>query len=125
MDYPLILNFGDTTIESNVSISWEKFDDLAIESDRVLPSNSFFVLRWICEGIDALESAIGKILSEVSLGPECPSPFGKPIEAWTHLLLTFEDGSALDIFNAVDETGFSFEPEGTTGSSIHCVPSKI
>lgn len=122
MDYPLILNFGENSIETSVSVSWRLAEDLAIESDRVLPFNSFFALRWICEGIDVLDKATGRVLRNVHLASDCSPPFGNKKGSWTHLLLKFEDESVLDIFSAADETGFSFEPNGITSLSVPCVP---
>ena len=122
MDYPLILNFGENSIETSVSVSWQLAEDLAIESDRVLPFNSFFALRWICEKNDVLDEAVGRVLKNAYLASDSYPPLGNKKESLTHLLLKFEDDSVLDIYNAADETGFSFELKKAFCSSIQCAP---
>ncbi len=117
MDLPLFLTFGDRTL----SISWDKFDDLAIEEGRVIPfSLCGYTVRWLCEGVEILEKVLGKTLTSVSLGIGEMNLDGRDIEIWTRVLLSLNDESTLDIFNALDENGIELFSEKPKGESIKC-----
>lgn len=118
MDLPLFLTFGDCTL----SISWCNFDELFIEDGRVIPfSLGGSIVRWLTEGIDTLDKVIGRTLSSASLGRGEMSIGGSDIEIWTRLLLSLNDGSTLDIFNALDENGLELLSEKPRGESIKCI----
>ncbi|TVV45496.1 hypothetical protein [Thalassolituus sp. C2-1] len=118
MDLPVFLSFDDATL----SISWKNFDELAIAYDRCLPfSLEGSTVRWVCEGVSSLDSAIGKTLSFVSIGRGEMSIEEKEVEIWTRLLIGFEGGNVLEIYNALDENGIEFHQKGVLGESRKCI----
>lgn len=105
MDIPLFLIIGNETL----SISWRKFDELAIQQDRILPfSVGGNTIRWLCEGVPALDSALEKVVTHVSLGRGEMSIGSQELSIWTRLIIGLEGGEALEIFNALDENGIEF-----------------
>ncbi|PSN76029.1 hypothetical protein C8B47_29475 [filamentous cyanobacterium CCP4] len=113
MDLPLFLTMGEgqsppVEERQTLSISWQKFDDLAIEAGRVLPfSLGGSTVRWRWEGLDPLESALGETIASVGLGRGQMSVGSSEIEIWTRLLIGLDNGTTLDLFNAFDETGIN------------------
>ncbi|MBD2113451.1 MULTISPECIES: hypothetical protein [Cyanophyceae] len=104
MDLPLFLTVGDSTL----SISWQKFDDLAIEVGRVLPfSLGGSTVRWQWEGVAVLDAILGATIAAVSLGRGQMSIGGSELEIWTRLLITLDSGITLDVFNALDANGIA------------------
>lgn len=97
MDMPLFLILDSEVI----SISWTKFDDLAVEIGRSLPfSLCGYTVRWLSEGIQELDSSLGKKIVSATLAE------GKT-GLWTRLLLELDSGQVLEIYNALDETGIA------------------
>lgn len=110
MDLPLFLTVGEgqphLKDQQTLSISWQKFDDLAIEAGRVLPfSLGGSTVRWRWEGVDALDSSLGETIASVGLGRGQMSVGSSEIEIWTRLLIGLDNGTTLDVFNAFDENG--------------------
>ena len=104
MDLPIILN-----IEQNlVSISWRKFDDLAISREKILPD---FVkdskIKWDTEGHEILDKIIGKKIYNVRLEKNTMTFESKEIEIWTDLYIDFENKLSICIFNDLDQNGIS------------------
>ena len=118
MDIPLFLNVGEKVI----SISWQKFNELAIATGRVLPfSLGGSTFRWLCEGVSTLEPAIGKVITTVSIGRGGMSIEDHEIEIWTRLLIGLEDGEVLEIFNALDENGIEFHAKSVKAEIKKCI----
>jgi len=108
MDLPVFLRLGNEVI----SISWFKFDALAIETGRVLPfSLCGSTVRWTGEGHTFLDLSVGKTVSSVSIGRGQMTVADSEIEIWTRLLIGFECGQVLEIFNALDENGVEFHKD--------------
>lgn len=117
MDVPLFLTVGDQAL----SISWTKFDELAIEPGRVLPFPlGGSTTRWLNEGVEILDQVIGKQIISVSLGRGDMRIGRKEIEIWTRLLLSLDDGMTLDVYNALDENGIELLTEEEIGDAIEC-----
>jgi hypothetical protein len=107
MDIPLFLTIDDTTL----SISWQKFDDLAIEFGRILPFPvGGSTIRWLSEDVKILDLIIGEKIVSVSLGASEMSIASKDIEIWTSLVILLSNGSSFEIFNALDENGVNLIP---------------
>jgi len=118
MDIPLFLSSGEEVI----SISWQKFNELAIEKGRTLPfSLSGSTVRWLSEGVSNVEPAIGKIISSISIGRGEMSVEDREIEIWTRLLIGFDGGEVLEVFNALDESGIVFHTNPVSGETIKCI----
>lgn len=117
MDVPLFLTIGPQTF----SISWTKFDELAIENERSLPfSLCGTTVRWVCEGIVALDGVLGKRVVSVGIGKGSMTIEKHEIEIWTRLLFVTDDGSVLDVYNALDENGFEHLPGGIPDDAKTC-----
>jgi hypothetical protein len=102
MDIPVFITIGDITL----SICWQKFNELAIENGRVLSfSLGGSTVRWLYEGIKAMDSVLGAKVASVSIGREGMSIENKEIEIWTDLLIFLDNGLVINIFNALDENG--------------------
>jgi hypothetical protein len=118
MDVPLFLTVGDSTL----SISWQKFDDLAMEVGRVLPfSLSGSTVRWLSEGVAVLDAILGNTIAAVSLGRGQMAIGGRELEIWTRLLITLDNGTTLDVFNALDENGLTLVTLGPGDEVIQAV----
>lgn len=118
MDIPLFLSFD----QSALSISWEKFDDLAIEKGRVLPfSLGGSTVRWLCEGVELLDSLIGQKILGISLAKGQMTLGNADVEIWTRLLIELDSGSTLEIFNALDENGIELHADGFKENARKCI----
>jgi hypothetical protein len=118
MDVPLFLSFDESTL----SISWEKFDDLSIENGRVLPfSLGGSTVRWLCEGVELLDSIIGQKILGVSLAKGQMTLGNSDIEIWTRLLIELNSGATLEIFNALDENGIEVHANGFKETARKCI----
>lgn len=118
MDLPLFITVGDITL----SLSWQKFDDLAIFIGRQLPFSLVgSTVRFIDEGFAELDSVIGKIIQAVYLGRGDMTVENEPIEIWTRILVEFTDGSSLEIFNALDENGIEYHQSKAVGEFKKCI----
>ncbi|NOK63235.1 MAG: hypothetical protein GFH27_549325n57 [Chloroflexi bacterium AL-W] len=70
MDVPIFLTIGECVL----SISWQKLDDLAIASGRVLSFSLVgSTVRWVSEGIPPHDSMLGHKIESVALGTEAAS----------------------------------------------------
>jgi len=117
MDVPLFLTIGPQTF----SISWTRFDELAIENERNLPfSLCRSTVRWECEGIAVLDGVVGKRVMSVAIGKGSMTVEKQKIEIWTRLLFALDDGSVLDVYNALDENGFGHLPGGIPDDAKTC-----
>ena len=118
MDVPLFLTVGNSTL----SISWYKFDELAIEWGRVLPFSLVgSTVRWVSDGVNALDAATGRKITAISLGRGEMSIEKNEIETWTRLLFTLDNGTTLEIFNALDENGIQLHTSQVPGETIKCI----
>lgn len=115
-DLPVFLSVGS----SELSISWQKFDELAIEAGRVLPfSLCGSTVRWIDSGNIHLDAAIGRTVESVSLAQGEMTLGGSEIEIWTRLLIHLTGSGSLEIFNALDENGFELHAK-TLKAGVSC-----
>ena len=118
MDVPLFLSFGESTL----SISWEKFDNLSIENGRVLPfSLGGSTVRWLCEGVELLDSLIGQKILGISLAKGHMTLGNADVEIWTRLLIELNNGATLEIFNALDENGIEVHANGFKETARKCI----
>ena len=115
-DLPVFLSVGS----GELSISWQKFDELAIEAGRALPfSLCGSTVRWIDSGNFHLDAAIGRTVESVSLAQGEMTVGDSEIEIWTRLLIHFTGGGSLEIFNALDENGFKLHTK-TVEAGVSC-----
>jgi hypothetical protein len=115
-DLPVFLLIGS----GELSISWQKFDELAIEVGRVLPfSLCGSTVRWINSGNIHLDTAIGRTVESVSLAQGEMTVGGSEIEIWTRLLIHFTGGGSLEVYNALDENGFELHTK-TVEAGVSC-----
>ncbi|WP_341328614.1 hypothetical protein [Methylotuvimicrobium sp. KM2] len=118
MDLPLFLCIGDSAL----SISWQKFDELAIENERVLPFTLCgSTVRWLCESIGALDNIVGRKIVSVSLGRGEMSIGEKELEIWSRLLIELTGGIILEVFNALDENGIEVHTVPIAGETLKCI----
>ena len=117
-DMPLFLTIGNRTL----SISWQKFDELAIEIGRVIPcSLAGSTVRWLEKGYKSLDSILGSKLKSVSLGQGEMIIDNQEVEVWTRLLLKLENESTIEIFNNLDENGIHLHHTEIIGNTIKCI----
>lgn len=117
-DLPIRLLFGAVRV---ISISWSKFDDLWLSPDATSPySFEGSAIRWVDNAIGELQVIPGSVLQSVSLGRGNMSVDGKEIEIWTRLLLKLDRGW-LEIFNALDENGYSYHTATPSGEFKFCL----
>jgi len=117
-DLPIRLHFD--TGEA-VSVSWSKFDDLWVEEGTPLPAwSEGSTVRWVRDGHDGLNQALGGVIRSVSLGRGEMSVEGRDIEIWTRLLIE-ADAGWLEVFNALDENGYAFHALMPAGRFMRCV----
>ncbi len=118
MDVPLFLTIKGIT----VSISWQKLDELAIGPGRNLPfSLGGCTVRWICEGIETIDSILGEKIASISLGKGEMSIEGNEVEIWTRLLINFTNGKTFEVFNALDENGIALHDNEITKDVKKCI----
>ena len=111
-DLPVFLSIGSCEL----SISWQKFDELAIEAGRVLPfSLCGSTVRWIDSGNIHLDAAIGRTVESVSLAQGEMTVGSSETGVWTRLLIHLTGGGSLEIFNALDENGFELHIKTVEG----------
>lgn len=114
MDVPVFLSVGECVL----SISWQKFDELAIASGRVLPFSLVgSTVRWVSEGMIPLDLTLGHRIEAVALGMEETSAG----ENWTRLLINLSNGTTFEIYNALDENGFILRDTTIQGDVKPCV----
>ena len=118
MDLPLYL----TIDEKVLSISWTKFDDLAIDLGRFIPfSLGGTSVRWLCEDVEMLDSILGNKVVSISLGRGDMTIEEKDVEIWTRLLITLSNGSTFEIYNALDENAFKLHSIEIDGVVRKCI----
>ncbi len=117
-DLPIRLYSGTG---KRIAISWSSFDDLWIAEDFSLPFPiEGSTIRWVGNGIEGLDAAIGGSIGSVMLGRGEMSIDGREIEIWTRLLIQIGE-RWLEIFNALDENGYDLHAERPTGTFIPCL----
>ncbi len=108
-ELPLRLDTG----AGKLSISWEKFDDLAIAADDETDEEfEAGTIRWRNDGIEPLDLSIGQTITGVSLATYPQSSF------WNRLLISLDDGKVLDIYNGLDENGYMLYESGAVEGEI-------
>ena len=104
-----------------ISLSWSRIDDPWIADDLSLPfSIEDSTVRWISNGIDKINPAVGATIRSVMLGQGGMSIEGREVEIWTRLLIQIDD-RWLAIFNAGDENGYGFHADWPPGECVMCV----
>ena len=117
-DMPIRL-YADS--EVIVSVSWSRFDDMWIERGSGLPfATDDATLRWVTNGIMPIQPAIGNRMKSVMIGQGEMTWAGREAEIWTRLLIEFDAGW-LEVFNALDENGYSFHTRMPSGIFVPCV----
>lgn len=112
----LFTDAGDT-----VSIAWSKCDELWIANDLSLPFPLIgHTVRWVENGIDPINPALGAPIQSVILGQGDFSVEGNPIENWTRLVIQVGDGW-LEVFNAGDENGYAYHCSKPSGAFKLCL----
>lgn len=105
-----------------VAISWSRFEDLWLAGDASLPFPiDEAEVRWIINGHDLINAAVGASIRSVRLGRGGMSIGGREVEIWTRLAIELDRGW-LEVFNALDENGYAFHAEEPSGTFIACVP---
>jgi len=117
-DLPLRLEWGSGDL---IAISWSKFSDLWIAADESLPFPiEGSTIRWVRNGFDWLNGAVGAKIRSVGLGQGEISVEGMEIELWTRLLIETDRGW-LEGFNALDENGYDFHLDKPSGTLVRCI----
>jgi len=98
-ELPLRLSIGG----ERLSISWEKFDDLAIAANDGIGDENLNgeTIRWVSEGIEPLNGAINHQIVGVAMATYPQSQF------WSRLLIYLDNDTVLDIYNALDENAYT------------------
>ena len=105
-----------------VAISWSRFDDLWLADDLSLPFPiGDSTVRWVVNGLEEINSAVGTTIRSVMLGRGEMSIEGTEIEIWTRLVIELDRGW-FEVFNALDENGYAFHAEQPSGEFVRCVP---
>ena len=78
-------------------------------------------VRWKSEDNDLLDSIVGKKIVSVSLGRGEFSLDKKEIEVWTRLIINLDNGFTFEVFNSLDENGFSYDRSKTESNVIKCI----
>ncbi|MEE2643186.1 MAG: hypothetical protein VX768_21335 [Planctomycetota bacterium] len=111
-DLPIRLYCTNQTL---LSISWSRFDDLWLSNDKSLPfTTDDATTRWKSNGLETIRAAIGRSVQGVSLGRGEITSESHDIEIWSRLVF-YLGGSWLEVFNALDENGYTLhnaEPDG-------------
>lgn len=98
-----------------ISIAWSAFDDLWLSNDESLPFPvDEATTRWRTNRHAKLDAAIGRTIRGLTLGRGEMTIGSRDIEIWTRLLIDL-GGNWLEVFNALDESGYAFhivKPEG-------------
>jgi len=116
-DLPIRIYCADGTL---LSVSWSRFDDLWLSNDDSLP---FPVeddkTRWKVNGLDKIDTAVGKVIHGVMLGRGEMTIESREIDIWTRLV--FDLGSMwFEVFNAMDENGYDVHLAKPQGEFVHC-----
>ncbi|EPC3765439.1 hypothetical protein [Klebsiella michiganensis] len=103
-DLPIRIYFdGDEVI----SIAWSKFDELWLSNDLTLPfSIEYNQVRWVTNSPKEISGCLNNRISSVKLGVDYLVIENNKIEVFTHLLVYTTNG-ILDVFNNLDENGYS------------------
>lgn len=109
------------TDQALISVSWSRFDDLWLSNDESLP----FVAedartRWVENNIPGIKDCLGRSIHAVLLGRGEMSIENEPVEIWTRLLIDL-GGCWLEVFNALDENGYSLHQHKPSGDFLHCI----
>lgn len=114
-DLPIRLYTGSDRL---LAISWSRFDDLWLADDLSLPFPvEDSTIRWISNGIEGINAAVGASIESVMLGRGEMSIGGKAVEIWTRLVIGLDEGW-LEVFNVLDENGYAFHDERPAGVFI-------
>ncbi len=119
-DLPIRLYVGSNRI---LAISWSRFDDLWLADGLSLPfSTGNSAVRWVINGLEEINTAVGASIKSVMLGRGEMSINGEDVEIWTRLVIELDRGW-LEVFNALDENGYAFDPERPVGTFTPCIPA--
>jgi hypothetical protein len=104
-----------------LAISWSRFDDLWLASDLSLPfSIEDLTVRWVINGLEEINPALGASIQSVMLGRGEMSIEGTEVEIWTRLVIELDNGW-LEVFDALDENGYAFHSERPAGVFVPCI----
>jgi len=104
-----------------VSIAWSKFDDLWLSNDDSThfqpdPKST----RWVDGVPSELAWAVGGTVVGASLGRGEMSLEGHDVEIWTRLIVNLGD-RWLEVYNALDENGYSLHDSEPAGEFVKCI----
>lgn len=120
-DLPIRLHVGSGRV---VAVSWSRFDDLWLADGLSLPfSTGNSAVRWVVNGLEEINTAVGASIKSVMLGRGEMSINGEDVEIWTRLVIELDRGW-LEVFNALDENGYAFHTERPVGIFVPCIPTR-
>lgn len=120
-DLPIRLCVGSDRI---VTVSWSRFDGLWLADGPSLPFLiGDAVVRWVINGLEEINAAVGASIKSVMLGRGEMSIGGQEVEIWTRLVIELDRGW-LEVFNALDENGYAFRTERPVGIFVPCIPAR-
>ncbi|MDS6631314.1 hypothetical protein QYS46_12500 [Klebsiella michiganensis] len=103
-DLPIRIYFDGGEV---ISIAWSKFDELWLSNDLTLPfSIEYNQVRWVTNSPKEIRGCLNNRISSVKLGVDYFVIENNKIEVFTHLLVYTTNG-ILDVFNNLDENGYS------------------
>ena len=106
-DLPIRIYFDDGGV---ISIAWSKLDELWLSNDLTLPFPiDYNQVRWVINTPGEISGCLNSTISSVKLGVDYMAIGTDEIEIFTHLLIYTTNG-ILDVFNNLDDNGYSFSP---------------
>ncbi len=103
-DLPIRIYFDDGEV---ISIAWSKFDDLWLSNNLTLPfSIEYNQVRWVINKPSEIYGCLNSTISSIKLGVDYLIIETDKVEIFTHLLIYTTNG-VLDVFNNLDENGYS------------------
>ncbi|EML0459994.1 hypothetical protein ORM05_09475 [Klebsiella michiganensis] len=103
-DLPIRIYFDGGEV---ISIAWSKFDELWLSNDLTLPfSIEYNQVRWVTNSPKEIRGCLNNRILSVKLGVDYLVIENNKIEVFTHLLVYTTNG-ILDVFNNLDENGYS------------------
>lgn len=116
-DMPLQLFFDGPM---PLSIAWSHFDNLWCKIGTELPFDPGENYRKCNNhGIREVEPLIGQKICSFYLGKGQMTIEDRDVEIWTRLLLCFEGGQYLEIYNKLDENGYMHHKQMPNGDWIN------
>ena len=107
-EYTIGLGFGDRSVSSGLSYTWDRGDRLALGDSRRLAAGSIYRASWGSLGLNSVyDFDLGEWLDQVDLGIR---PFGPRLTLFADFLGWYGDGASFLQFDW-DETEFGYGAE--------------